>query len=57
MSDEKKHDGGIHEGAASFSPYPISRLAPSFGLVDMAREIEAADTMLSAVAGLSLIHI
>jgi hypothetical protein len=53
MSDpvDKKHDGPVHTGPDHSAPYPLSRLAPSFGLVDMAREIEEADTMLSAVAG------
>lgn len=36
-SSEKKH----------LSPYPVSRLAPSFDLVDLAREISKADDMLS----------
>jgi hypothetical protein len=34
---------------AHTSPYPVSRLSPAFGLVDMAQEIERADTMLGAV--------
>ncbi|MEJ2452969.1 MAG: DUF2452 domain-containing protein [Candidatus Thiodiazotropha sp.] len=29
------------------SPYPVSRLAPAFGLVDLAREIALADEMLA----------
>ena len=33
----------LHEGGANSSPYPVSRLAPGFGLVDLAREIEQAD--------------
>jgi hypothetical protein len=33
------------------SPYPVSRLAPAFTLVDVAREIEDADRMLGAVVG------
>lgn len=36
------------------SPYPLSRLAPRFDLVSVAREIQAADTMLAAVAGAEL---
>lgn len=36
------------------SPYPLSRLAPRFDLVSMAQEIQAADTMLAAVAGAEL---
>jgi hypothetical protein len=38
----------IHPGPAHSSPYPVSRLAPAFGLVDLAREIEQADQMVSA---------
>jgi hypothetical protein len=37
----------IHRGAEHSSPYPVSRLAPGFGLVDLAREIEQADQMVS----------
>jgi hypothetical protein len=33
------------------SPYPVSRLAPPFGLVDLAREIQDADRVLGAVVG------
>jgi len=36
------------------SPYPLSRLAPRFDLVSMAEEIQAADSMLAAVAGAEL---
>ncbi|AKT37049.1 DUF2452 domain-containing protein [Chondromyces crocatus] len=36
------------------SPYPISRLAPPHGLIDMAREIQQADAMLGAVTGAKL---
>jgi len=32
------------------SPYPVSRMAPTHDLVDMAREIATADNMLGAVA-------
>ena len=40
---------GRWEGPAHASPYPISRMAPSFSLVDVASEIEKADTMLGNV--------
>lgn len=46
-------DGGksdkpiIHQGAGHSAPYPVSRLAPSFGLVELAREIEQADRIVS----------
>jgi hypothetical protein len=36
---------------ARTSPYPVSRLAPPFDLVDVAREIAAADALVGAVAG------
>jgi hypothetical protein len=36
------------------SPYPVSRLAPAFELVDLAREIAQADEMLSNRAGAKL---
>jgi hypothetical protein len=31
--------------------YPVSRLAPSFDLVDVAREVQEADRLLGAVVG------
>jgi hypothetical protein len=34
-------------GADHASPYPVSRLAPAFGLVDLAREVARADEMLA----------
>jgi hypothetical protein len=36
----------IHRGADHSSPYPVSRLAPSFGLTELAREIEQADQVV-----------
>lgn len=36
------------------APYPLSRLAPPFSLVSAAQEIEAADTMVAAVASAEL---
>jgi hypothetical protein len=36
------------------SPYPVSRLAPAFGLVDLAQEIAQADQMLANRAGAQL---
>lgn len=44
-------DAGRYTGAASAAPYPLSRMAPSFDLVDMAAEIQKADAMLATVAG------
>ncbi|HEU4408871.1 MAG TPA: DUF2452 domain-containing protein [Polyangiaceae bacterium] len=59
MSDESQSPpgGGRHGGPEHASPYPLSRLAPRFDLVDAAREIQQADTLLGAVVGnkLSLI--
>lgn len=42
-----KGRGLIHDGADHSAPYPVSRLAPSFGLADLAREIEQADQVVS----------
>ena len=60
MSDDSQGrpgGGSRHEGPEHASPYPLSRLAPRFDLVDAAREIQHADTLLGAVVGnkLSLI--
>ncbi len=43
-----------HRGPAHSSPYPLSRLAPSFSLVDVARTIEEADAVLGHVASSKL---
>ena len=37
----------LHQGSDHSAPYPVSRLAPSFGLVELAREIEQADQMVN----------
>jgi hypothetical protein len=37
----------IHQGDDRSSPYPVSRLAPAFGLVELAEELEKADQMVS----------
>jgi len=42
--DRPKHSPG------ATAPYPLSRLSAPITLVDVAREIEAADSLLSAVA-------
>ncbi|MBX3250519.1 MAG: DUF2452 domain-containing protein [Myxococcales bacterium] len=47
-------DGGKHRGPAHASPYGLSRLAPSITLVDVAKEIEAADSMIGAVTASKL---
>jgi hypothetical protein len=45
MSDDK------HDGPDRSSPYPVSRLAPAFDIVDAAKRIQEADQMMSAVVG------
>ncbi len=42
--------GGKHRGPEHASPYPVSRLAPAFDLVDVAREIQKADALIVDVA-------
>jgi len=57
MSDDelKKYEGrDLHRGPERSAPYPVSRLAPSIELVDMAREIAQADAMLNNRAGSKL---
>jgi hypothetical protein len=50
-------DQGRYDGPAHAAPYALSRMAPSFSLVDVASEIQKADAMLATVTGgkLSLI--
>jgi hypothetical protein len=40
--------------AANTNPYPLSRLAPKFELVDLAKQIADADTMVDARVGAQL---
>ncbi len=47
----KLPDPGRYEGPARAAPYALSRMAPSFALVDVAAEIEKADAMLATVTG------
>ena len=51
MSDKvlKKYSGDNHEGADHSAPYPVSRMAPTTELVDLARQSEDADQMLGNV--------
>lgn len=42
-----RYDGPAHLGPSKSSPYPISRLAPPHDLVDLARQIQEADSFLS----------
>jgi len=44
-------DTGRYEGPAHASPYPLSRMAPSFDLVDTAARIHAADQTLATMTG------
>ncbi len=52
MSDDfqSKYQGAAHGGADHSSPYPVSRLAPAIELVDLAKQVAQADTLLSGVA-------
>lgn len=43
-------DEGRYQGPAHAAPYGLSRTAPSYGLVDLAAEVEQADTTLAMVA-------
>jgi len=45
--DTKKYSGELHQGSDRSAPYPVSRLAPAFELVDLARQISEADTILN----------
>lgn len=49
-SSESDPTAGAIELSGRASPYPVSRLAPSFDLVDVARQIQEADTLIGAVA-------
>ncbi len=48
-SDYKKHEGkgDVHQGAARTAPYPVSRLGAPVDLVDLARQIAAADSHIN----------
>ena len=46
----KLPDQGYYDGPARSAPYALSRLSPSFSLIDVAAEIEKADGMLATVA-------
>lgn len=47
----KLPDPGRYDGPARAAPYALSRMAPSFSLVNVAQEIEKADAMLATVTG------
>ncbi len=42
-----KYKGDVHGGAEHAAPYPLSRLAPQIGLIDLAREITQADKVIN----------
>jgi len=50
----KRHDAGKHHGEQKTSPYPISRLAPVHDLVDVARQIQLANTAVRNVTSSKL---
>ena len=52
MNDDQHGKG--YEGPQRTAPYPMSRLAPPYDLVRVAEEIQAADALISAVAGAEL---
>jgi len=52
MSNDKK--AMLHRGAASSSPYPVSRLAPAFDSGELSAEVAKAEAMLSARTGAKL---
>ncbi len=52
--DRPLHPDPIHRGEARTSPYPVSRLAPAFGLVDLAAEVERAHLAVSGQANAQL---
>jgi hypothetical protein len=47
----KLPDAGYYDGPSRAAPYALSRMAPSFSLVDVAAEIEKADSMLATTTG------
>ena len=47
---EHTNNSNHHHGADHSAPYPVSRMAPSFELVNLAEEISQADTTLAAHA-------
>ncbi len=48
---------GRYRGPAAAAPYPLSRLAPSFALVDVAREIQLADETIATMTSGKLVLI
>src|SRR5277367_4378954 len=58
MADDRSDDAAGHDGgtelATRAAPYPTSRLAPRFELVDLATEIARADETMALVASAKL---
>jgi hypothetical protein len=50
MTSSTRYDGPKHDGPASTSPYPLSRMSAPHDLVDTARAIQEADAILATVA-------
>ncbi len=50
MSKKTRNTPSIHRGGDRTAPYPVSRLAPEFSLVDLAREIEQAELMIHSTS-------
>jgi Protein of unknown function (DUF2452) len=50
MDDDTSKGSGRYRGEARAAPYALSRLSGPISLVDVAREIQAADTSLASVA-------
>ena len=49
--EPRREDPGYYQGASRAAPYALSRMAPSFDLVNAAEEIQKADSMLATVTG------
>lgn len=49
--NDRRKPPARHSGADRSSPYPVSRLAPSFDLVDLAKELQQADQVITSRLG------
>ena len=47
QTEHKKYSGPNHSGSQRTSPYPVSRLAPHYELVDLAHQISEADAKIN----------
>jgi hypothetical protein len=50
LTEDENKDKQPHQGADHSAPYPVSRMAPAFELVNLAEEISQADTTLATHA-------